>query len=196
MAANTAANTAAAAATRTRNSILRETICANAYHTALSGIGLYAMYTLVDKSNPAVPTYLMGTAFAERCINLISSINGYALMDTSELTPAEFVEAQRANTSDATQVGSEGGDQPEGTMVGQPGTGGRSRNAPSSSPARPVDPAHSDRVNHQGLLNRYNRMYQNFYNRSCMTLGTVIVIGIFGNKENRNSFYNLFSTAR
>lgn len=188
-----------AAATRTRNSILRETICANAYHTALSGIGLYAMYTLVDKSNPAVPTYLMGTAFAERCINLISSINGYALMDTSELTPVELVEAQRANTSDATQVGSDAGDQTEGIMVAStvaPGvTGGRPRNATSSSQTRPTDQANSDRVNHQGLLNRYNRMYQNFYNRSCMTLGTVIVIGIFGNKENRNSFYNLFSTA-
>ncbi|MCX6987508.1 MAG: hypothetical protein NT065_05070 [Chlamydiae bacterium] len=182
-------------ATRTCNSILRETIYANVYHTALSGAGLYAMYTLVDKSNPAAPTYLMGTAFAERCINLISSINGYALMDTSELTPAEFVEAHRANASDATQGGSDAGEQIDTMLLTQTGFGGRVRNGTSSSSARPADHANLERINHQGLLNRYNRMYQNFYNRSCMTLGTVIVIGIFGNKENRNSFYNLFSNA-
>ena len=182
-------------ATRTCNSILRETIYANVYHTALSGAGLYAMYTLVDKSNPAVPTYLMGTAFAERCINLISSINGYALMDTSELTTAEFVEAQRANASDATQGGSDAGDHTDTIVVAQPVTNGRARSSASFPQTRPTDQANLERINHQGLLNRYNRMYQNFYNRSCMTLGTVIVIGIFGNKENRNSFHNLFSNA-
>ena len=195
MAANAANAANAAAATRTRNSILRETIYANVYHTALSGAGLYAMYTLVDKSNPAIPTYLMGALFAERCINLISSITAYALMDTSDLSIVEHQEAQRQGPSDPIQGGSDAGDQRDNIVVAQPVFGGRVRNGTSSSPARPADHGNLERINTQVFLNRYNKMYNNFYNRGCLTLGTGIVIGIFGNKENRNSFYNLFSNA-
>jgi hypothetical protein len=183
------------ATAKTRDSILRETIYANVYHTALFGAGLYSMYRLVDKSNPAVPTYLMGAVFAERCINLISSISAYALMDTSELNFLERQEAQRQDPSDGVQAGSDAVDAIEasGAMVAT--THSRTRIGSTPWPSRTADQATADRANHQGLLNRYNRMYKNLYNRGCLTLGTGIVIGTFGNEENRNSFWNLFPNA-
>lgn len=180
------------AAARTCDSIRRETIYPNIFQTVLSGAGLCALYTLVDKSNPAVPTYVMGTLFAERCISLISSITSYALMDTSDATPQERRDtAERLGIQEATPA-TEGAELDGSSMLHSTRTVPR----PTTSVAtRSADQAVGDRINTQVFLNRYNKMYKKFYNGSCTTVGAAIGIGILGNKENRNSFCNLFSTA-
>ncbi|NDE82809.1 MAG: hypothetical protein EB051_04275 [Chlamydiia bacterium] len=186
--------------TRTTNYIQREIIAANMYETLLSGVCLYAVHNLVDKGNNAAPTYLMGTFCLHQCINLISSIGAYALLDKSDLSPREMENAQKEIQKSEPSGADTASDREGDTFRMLPASSQESRESRRSSSATSPQArialegqGQNDRLLHQGLLTRYNRMYSNFYRKGVLPLLTGIGIGIFANEENKNSFCQFFS---
>lgn len=183
--------------TRTTNYIQREIIAANMYETLLSGVCLYAVHNLVDKGNNAAPTYLMGTFCLHQCINLISSIGAYALLDKSDLSAREMEDAQKEIQKSEPSGANTSSDREGDGYRMLPASTQEWRRPPSTSSSQGRtaldEQGQNDRLVHQGLLTRYNRMYSNFYRKGVLPLLTGIGIGIFANEENKNSFCQFFS---